>query len=467
MSATDVLAAITDHLARVGTYTKHRDYLEGTHYWPFTGEEARRAREWQLEVAVLNVCPAVRGAITDQVDLTGWDGPDADEVDALNLERVFGMVIDESVGVADGYLHVWPNETGDLRVLFHRADQAGYLPSDTDPDRPRAFYKPLMTPDGHGRVNLYYRDGWVERWVTREPIITIGPTTPGQAAATSWPTDDETRWRPYEDDDQPWSATFESVGLTGLPWVHVPFNPIGHGDHGRSILADVIPLQDKLNRAETILSAGMEQYGETIKFLLTDEEDVTTTVTTAGTVTQNLQDSRYNPRAKRLYQFIARSAGQFDPPSADNLLKIKADTLANIALVAGLSPLDVGVTDLGNVPAAAALRLLASRRTSTVRNYLSDVLTPALTELVGIFGLDAAPVFRDPSPHDESEDWEQAKTRQELGYTLEDNLVAMGVDPVEAERVAMGAAVETAKAAAVLREAEITGLSTRQVIQGT
>lgn len=448
MPVADVLAAITDHLARIETYRKFHDYLDGKHYYPFTGEEARRAREWQLEISVLNVCGAVRSAITDQIDLTGWDGADADAAHEHAFAKTVGMAVDEAVGAADGYLHVWPNEAGELRVLFHRADQAGYLPSDVDPDLPRLFYKPLMTADGRGRVNLYHRAGFVERWVTVEPItnIVVG-------GAARWPTENPAEWREYEDDGQPFAVTFESVGLAGLPWVHVPFEPQGHGGHGRSILADVIPLQDKLNRAETLISGGMEQYIDTLKYILSDAEDLVTELdpATGQTTTQTVD---YSPRGKRLYHLIARAAGQFDPPAADNLLKIKADTLANIALVAGISPMDIMASDIGNVPAASALRLLASRRTSTVLDFLNDVLTPALTDLAALFGLDASPLFRDPTPHDEGEDLAHAQARADLGYTLEDNLKTMGVGDAEmiAANAANVGAAEGAAAFAAYRE---------------
>ena len=450
MPVADVLAAITDHLARVETYRKFHDYLDGEHYYPFTGDEARRAREWQLEISVLNVCGAVRSAITDQIDLTGWDGADADAAHEHAFARTVGMAVDEAVGASDGYLHVWPNEAGEMRVLFHRADQAGFLPSDVDPDLPYLFYKPRVTPDGRGRVNLYYRAGFVERWVTREPI-----TGTDVGGAAHWPTEDPAGWREYEDDGQPFAATFESVGLPALPWVHIPFRPSGHGGHGRSILADVIPLQDKLNRAETLISGGMEQYIETIKYVLKDAEDAAGEIV-AATGDTTPATVNYSPRGKRLYEFIARGAGQFDPPNADNLLKIKAETLANIALVAGISPMDVMVSDIGNVPAASALRLLASRRTSTVMDFLTDVLTPALTSLAALFGLDASPVFRDPTPHDESEDLSHAQARADLGYTLEDNLVEMGVARDDAARIAANAAnvaaAEGAAAFAAYRE---------------
>ena len=452
MPVADVLAAITDHLARVETYRKYHDYLDGKHYYPFTGEEARRAREWQLEISVLNVCGAVRSAITDQIDLTGWDGADADAAHDHAFTKTVGMAVDEAVGAADGYLHVWPNEAGELRVLFHRADQAGFLPSDVDPDLPRLFYKPLLTADGHGRMNLYHRAGFVERWVTREPILTVG----GNVA--SWPTEDPAGWREYEDDGQPFAVTFESVGLPSLPWVHIPFKPAGHGGHGRSILADVIPLQDKLNRAETLISGGMEQYIDTLKYILSDAEDMVAELDPATGQT-TIQTVDYSPRGKRLYHLIAESAGQFDPPAADNLLNIKADTLANIALVAGISPMDIMVSDIGNVPAASALRLLASRRTSTVLDFLNDVLTPALTSLAALFGLDASPTFRDPTPHDEGEDLSHAQARADLGYTLEDNLKAMGEAPEDAARIAENAAnvgaAEGAAACAAYREGRI------------
>ena len=67
------------------------------------------------------------------------------------------------------------------------------------------------------------------------------------------------------------------------------------------------------------------------------------------------------------------------------------------------------------------------------------MLAPALADLTAILGLDAQPVFADPTPHDMTEDLAHAQVRSDLGYTLEDNLKAMGLDPVDAAEIAANA----------------------------
>ena len=79
-----------------------------------------------------------------------------------------------------------------------------------------------------------------------------------------------------------------------------------------------------------------------------------------------------------------------------------------------------------------------------------------LVFFAALFGLDASPTFRDPTPHDEGEDLSHAQARADLGYTLEDNLVEMGVAREDAARIAENAAnvgaAEGAAAFAAYRE---------------
>ena len=263
MPVADVIAAVADHVSRAKDYDLYRDYEEGRHAYPYASPAFRSHFEWLLGAARANLCPTVVSNFTDRVELEGWEGTGAEA--AANtarehgLDRVLNLVVREAWRAGDGYVLVWPNEAGRLIPRFHRADQVAFKASDDDPDEFEWIAKLWVGPDHHGRVSVYYEDR-LERWTT------MGRVREDAASPVTWP-EQENSYTPVDDEEGD-TVTYRSVGVDGNPWVHLPFDATSQGGHGRSILRDVVPLQDGLNHALHSVLVNVEDYAEPLRALL-------------------------------------------------------------------------------------------------------------------------------------------------------------------------------------------------------
>ena len=169
MPVSDVLSAVKDHIDRAPGYDLYRDYEHGDHKYPYASDAYKKKFGWIVRQARLNACYTVRSNFTDLVQIQAWSGAGAEKADevsqALDVDQVVDLAVNEAWRCGDGYILVWPGEDGKPRPWYHRADQAGFLLEPADPSRMRVAWKIWVDADGYGRVNTYYPDR-VERWVT-------------------------------------------------------------------------------------------------------------------------------------------------------------------------------------------------------------------------------------------------------------------------------------------------------------
>jgi hypothetical protein len=438
MPVADVLTAVQDHTTRAPGFATCHDYVAGDHRYPYATPTFVEKFRWVLENARANMCDSVTANFTDRVAIQSWAGEGSedaiDTAELAALDTVLDLAVGEAWTAGDGYVLVWPDNDGVPSPWFHRADQVAF---ERDPGDPGAFlWVAKLWENGlYGRVNVYYPGGIVERWETTEQV------RPDDASAPTWPATAD-GYAPATDDEGP-TVRYEG----DFPWVHLPFDPDVQGGHGRSILRDVIPLQDALNHALVTSILNVEQYAAPLRALMNHQPKVLIDPAT-GMPTE--EAVRFDETRNRL--FGIRGPGpltQLDPPDSGNILAVMDAYGAWIARVVGLPPSDL-IPDLGNVPSGVSLRVLAARRTAAVRRF-TRTITPAIHDLAALLGVqDAWPVWEDPAPVDDTERWEVAATRQDLGYTLDDNLNAMGVDGEERKRIvtnAAAAAVSTGAAA--------------------
>ena len=134
-----------------------------------------------------------------------------------------------------------------------------------------------------------------------------------------------------------------------------------------------------------------------------------------------------------------------------------------MARVVGVPASDI-VPDLGNIPSGASLRTLVSSRTARVRDYTQDI-SPQVARLATLLGIpDVWPVWEDPTPTDDTERLDAALKRQDLGYTLQDNLIEAGHDPERAKEIADNARAESANIGALAAAAFRAGQDPTQVL---
>lgn len=432
MPVADTLTAVRDLIALAPGYQLTHDYDEGRHSWAFASEAFLKDYRWVAEQARENLCPGTIHAFTDRVDIEAWEG-DTAAADALEeqvgLRRVLNLAIRESWRAGDGWVLAWPDAQGVLRPHYHQAHEVTYRRAPDDPDDFAWVAKAWTVEDGpkagHGRVNLYYPDR-LERWVTTERVVPEGETA-GRLVAETWPLTTEA-WEPLTDDEGPDTIVYgqgRAPKFTTVPWSHVAHDATKQGGRGRSILRDVIPLQDGLNHSVSVLIVGGESFAQPLRALMNWRADPRIDPATGEVTTRKVS---YNLAKSKILAVEGNGPLiQLDPPDATKLTAVQDAFAAKIARVVGVPPYDVA-PDIGNVPSGAALRILTNRRTAAVKDFTTDN-TPAVARLLDLLGVPATkPVWADPTPTDEAEELEKALQRKDLGFSLDDNLTEMGVD---------------------------------------
>ncbi|WP_434080376.1 hypothetical protein [Sanguibacter sp. Z1732] len=169
----DVITAIKDHTKRAPGYSTYVDYDEGRHRYPFASPAFKKDYLWVLEHARENMCPAVIHSFTDLIRIDAWAGTNvvqAAKVDeAVQVRRAINLAAREAHRSGDGYILAWPDKRGVWRPWYHQATQVAYKAAEDDPDEFEWVAKIWVTPDHHGRVNVYY-NATVERWVTQAKV---------------------------------------------------------------------------------------------------------------------------------------------------------------------------------------------------------------------------------------------------------------------------------------------------------
>lgn len=441
MPVADVLTAVQDHIDRAGDYDLYRDYEEGRHAYPYASEKFRERFGWILKQARMNACYTVRSNFTDLVQIQAWSGAGADAANTLaettDLDMVIDLAVNESFRCGDAYILAWPGADGKLRPWYHRADQVAFQIDPEDPDRFLWVAKLWVDPDGFGHVNVYY-PGFLERWVTKRSVRDMASSAP------SWKTD-ASEYQPALEDPV---VGYAKLGVADMPWIHLPFDPQTQGGHGRSILRDVIPLQDGLNHAVHAVIVNTEKYAAPIRALMNYEADVRIDPET-GLPTE----SKLDLDETRNSMFGIKGPGpltQLDPPNSKNILDVKRDWLTDIAVTAGMPISDIA-PDLGNIPSGVSLRVLATRRTNTVRAYTKAV-TGRLSTLMGYLGVPgAAPEWIAAAPMDDTERVANAQARLDMGYPLEEVLPDLGEDVDDITRILEKIAAEEARTVRAFR----------------
>ncbi len=234
--------------ARVLDYGLANDYYEGRHRLAFATEKFRNAFGSLLKAFADNLCPAIVDTVADRLQVTGFAAEDDQSVGEAaavlwrvnRMDRRAGEAQTEALKCGDSYVIVWPDQNNVPR-LYPQA--AGLCTVEYDGDEPGVILKAgKVWKDSlkRWRLTLYYPDR-LEKYASQPTDATDFPTGPGmfmpfEVLGESWPLPN-----PYEQ----------------VPVFHFANNTFT-GMFGRSELADVIPLQDALNKAIADMLVAME-----------------------------------------------------------------------------------------------------------------------------------------------------------------------------------------------------------------
>jgi hypothetical protein len=419
MPAIDVSEAILGWKSKIDDYRLYRDYHRGRHQMNFATSDFIAKYGWVLQNARENLCPAVVSAFTDRLSIQSWGESDAiDEGLEQGLSRLLNLQNREAFRCGDSYALVWPGADGTPKPRYHRADEGWPKVSDTDPDVLEWWAKIWWDKTLQAaRVNIYYADR-VERYRSKMRLALVE----GRIPAENYP-DDPDAWEPHRDDDGP-----DTIGHTfgAVPACWWKRDADDQKSHGHSVLHDVIPLQDGLNKAVADMIVNSESFSRPIRYLLQYAAEARLNPETGQMEHPKL---KFDPTKQQILAVNgAGPMGQLDPPDVTKVIAVQDAFALKIARVVGIPAYYLSQTS-GDVPSGESLRVLSSRLISAVTDFQQDS-TPVWHGLMQLLGHDVWPEWAPAMQLDQIEQMQVAREKQDLGYPLEDILRDLGEDDV-------------------------------------
>lgn len=251
-SSSDMALLLADLKVHRPTYRTYRDYYDGKQPIEFAGEKLQGAFGDHLaELTCNRVAPAI-DAVADRLYIQGFTSASgakntkAEEIWQRNdMDRGHGELHIEALSAGDGYLLVWPDADGQAKMYVQRAE---WIAVDFDLEQPgelRVAGKAWRQADKRWRLNLYYRYR-LEKYLTRD--ATEGADVP---------TDTELFDRFAEPGDVVWPIPYDAAWAGTVPVFHFATNG-RTGEYGKSEVAALISLQDRLNMTLANLAVAEE-----------------------------------------------------------------------------------------------------------------------------------------------------------------------------------------------------------------
>lgn len=261
----DIEWGLREIQARGRLYLLYSNYYKGIHRLTFATTEWRNEFGSIFSAFADNLCPAVIGAVSHRLAVIGFasygseNDPTSPNRPLLRRGRVGGeddaadraweiwndnrmdrrqkSIYREALIAGDVAVIVWPDDENPRRPIFHvqKPDKCVVRYSDENPGEPLYAVKAWVTTAKRARVSVYYPDR-VERWISK------GTTQGGLPEKAD-------RLVEYEGtEDEPEDFEIENPAGDRVPVVTFGYDAL-EGEPGRSRLADVLPLQDALNKS--------------------------------------------------------------------------------------------------------------------------------------------------------------------------------------------------------------------------
>jgi hypothetical protein len=430
---TDVPLAVADWKARIRDIELYGDYYKGIHrLGQYATPAFIRDYRWVLENSRENLCKAVVRGFSSKLVIQGWESNSdgaaqiAGQVaDDLKLEKVFNLAHREAYRTGDAYVLVWPDANGINKPWPKLSRQCAVKTVPGDPDTLQWFALLWIDDAGFGRINLYYDDA-VERYTTKSKIRQRSDSK--IVKALSWP-DKASAYDLFQGDGDGPVITHD---FGRVPAVWFPHDADELGEHGRSILQDVVPLQDALNKSVADLIVGGENFAQPLRYLMNYRAKKKIDPDSGEVTEEKIQA---DPTVNKILSIPGDGPfGQLDPPDATKLLAVHQAYAQKIGNVVGLPAFYI-VTMTGEPPTGVALRVMSTRLTNEAHETQTD-FGPGWSEVMDLLGVpEVRPIWKDPAPVDESEQLDDAVLRGQIGYPFREVLKHLGEDEEDIDRI--------------------------------
>jgi Phage portal protein, SPP1 Gp6-like len=423
MPIEDVAWAIKDVTERAPDLRLRLNYYEGKHRLAFATEKYENAFGDLFEEFADNMCDDVVDEPVTRTKILSWSAEDETTAQAATdwWETVKGparlkTLARNAYRDGDGIAMVWPDPQNVPRLYVQDTDQWAIRYDPDEPDKIKVAAK-VWKAGKRWRCTLYY-DGVIERWASKGSSPTGGiPKAEAFGHYNEIPAD-------VDDDEQPqpWRTTHD----WGMPVFHLPTDEVGR--YGRSVLTDVIPLQDALNKAITDMLVNMEATAYPQRWA------------TGIQVERNPDGSERNPfkdNARSVYWTANDKAsfGAFPVGSSQDFLSVQDGLRMEIGRKGYLPPASVVLKTQGDATATGLL-VGEGRQIKRVKDN-ADAWEPELRALMALAlrmagtETDAAAIqieWDNPATRDEKGLWEVLTMKDALGVSKHQILVEGGYD---------------------------------------
>lgn len=418
-------------------------YYEGRQRLTFATQSFRNVFGGLFKEFADNLCRPTCDAVVDRLEITGFENETAGDAENQQLDNAWRIWQDnrmdlgsievhlDTVLYGDGYVVVWPDDTGKPEIYPQAPWEmvCGYDPERRD--RVAWAAKSWMQDDNYCRLTLYYPDR-IEKYITRG-TVSEGGTLEASAFV------------PYAELGEPWPLP--------NPYDKVPVfhfsNSVKRGHCGTSELADVIPLQDLLNKqvADMVVASEFVAFPQRYAIGVMAEINADTGKPRVS----------FKPGPGNLWTVEDTDVqfGQFDAGDITQYVTAINDTRVEVARVSR-TPLHYLVPMAGTPPSGEALKTAEApflgkvkRKQIVLGNTWEDVMRFAM-QIVGepTANLNLSALWKDPESRNEFDDLQamdikvnkvgisKEQALRELGYS-ERQIEQMQADAQAAEQRAM------------------------------
>lgn len=423
--------------ARAADYRTAYNYYEGAHALTFATEKFRETFGSLLREFADNLCPAVIDTACDRLEVIGfiaeggnqtlgqqaWDIWQANRMDERSQELHF-----DALTGGDAYLVVWPDAAGQPTLY---PNEGSYMCVKYDPETPGLITqaaKAWLTDDKLLRLTLYYPDR-VEKWLSKNRLFD-GLTNKLDANA----------FEPYTLPGEAWPLPNE--------WGEVPVfhfaNTRRTGRPGRSELADVIPLQNALNKSVCDMLVAME-------FVALPQRWATGLEIEVDPITGKPVKTPFVPGVDRIWSVASPETrfGEFGTAQLEKIVAVQESFRTEIARVSR-TPLHYLIPS-GEFPSGEAMKtaeapLLAKLKKLHAKwgNVWENALRLALRMAGTADDSRLSAQWRDPTPRNEAEFLAGLEAKERLGVPKRQLQLEIGYTEEQATQFAAEKTEESA-----------------------
>lgn len=404
----EIKLALDKISASASAYKRFYDYYDGRHTWNYSSKKFKNKYGQRLQELKENLCRTVVKAPASRLEVIGFLS-EKEEIQKRgweiwkrgNMPLHSGAVHREAFKTGNAYAIVWPDTDGKARIHTQRASNITVWKNSETGEIEKAAKR--WWENKRWYLNLYYPDR-IEKYISKEA------KEYGDSGTAS-----ELDFEPRKVPGEPFPIKNE---FGKVPVFHFPFEA-ELDDFGTSLLTDVIPLNDALNKAYADIMVAQEYNSMRQRHV-------------AGLRVEQDEESgkKIEPFKPDDATWIAEDSetkfGEFSDANLEQMLKVKAETVRDIALVSGIPPSYFNL-DTADFPSGEALRKIEARFTAIVQDSqrsFGETWGKLMAFALEIEGgsVDDATIetqWADAAPVSETEQLDNALKKKVLGWSVE------------------------------------------------